>query len=851
MKIEKVEYFLVVYSRKTYCVYVHENKINGRKYFGITKGYPKDRWGNGSGYTSCTKFYPAIKKYGWNGFYHIVIINKLSAEEAAFLEKSFIKIFNTTNREFGYNTDIGGRLSIVSARAKRKMIAERRMRPIICLETMQRYESQADLSNIEGKSHSYVHDACKSRGSRVHDRKHYLYIEDYIKMSPKEVQDIIDGKFQNHQEVVCMETGEVFWDATKAGQTLSYGKFSVSNRCNHFRKRGKDNFAGGFHWAFKEDYEKLSPEEIERIINLDNFKVICIETKKVYENPIIASKETGADEGCIRRCCKGTLRHAGNLHWMYEKDYKKATPEDIEKLFNKPRKTIESVRIKEIICLETKKVYRSMTDAAKDTGADQAFISKSCKLGDGFQSGGLHWMFKEDYDKSTPEEIQKRLKKRKILSKRAKPVICLETDKVYRSASDVKEKNYGNIVSCCNKNKKDFLKNKKVHFIAEGYHWFFYKDIHLLKNFNKNDLFKIETPKLFRPKKVICLETKEIYETRREASSYLKCSPDTIRKVCAGQNKFFQGKHWMYHEDYIKATPEEINSIMNTFERDKTNPVNCYKGITKVVINITRNKKYRSCREASEDTGFNSESIRKACLRGHIHGNEIWFYEEDVNKIGIEKINKIAEEMMQKRDRRVICLETKEVFKNSKEAQKKYSITADGCISSCCTGNDPNRLTAGGLHWMYYKDYLKATPEEIQKKLNTKQGQKASKAVIKLETLEVYPSIEDASAKTGMSSKTIRYSCTGKRMTQPKNGHWMFKKDYDKSTPEEIQKRFERKRISCGRKKVRCVETGKIFNSITEANEFVGGCPNSSVISKCCKNSKITYKGFHWEYVDR
>ena len=409
---------IIPYSKRTYCVYAHINKVNGKIYFGITKGYCKGRWGAGSGYTNSTKFYPAIKKYGWDNFSHIVILKNLSEEEATYLEKSYIRLYNTTNRNFGYNTDKGGKLSSLSAQAKRKKIAERQMRPIICLETMERYESQAELSNIKGKDHSYVCDACKSKGSRVHDGKHYLYIEDYVKMSLQEIQDIIDGKLQNHQEVVCMETGEVFWDATKAGQTLPYGKFSVSNRCNHFRERGKDNFAGGFHWAFKEDYEKLTPKEIEKIINLDNFKVVCLETKKVYKNPIGAFQETGVDEGCIRRCCKGTLRHAKGLHWMYEKDYRKASQEDIERIFNKPRKKIESIRIREVICLETQEIYENIKIAAKNTGANEANVSKSCRFGEGFQSGGYHWMFYEDYKKASPEEIKARIKKREVVRKR-------------------------------------------------------------------------------------------------------------------------------------------------------------------------------------------------------------------------------------------------------------------------------------------------------------------------------------------------------------------------------------------------------------------------------------------------
>lgn len=846
---EQVKYYLVPYDKRTHCVYAHVNKHNGKIYFGITKCYPKNRWGAGSGYYKCSKFYPAIKKYGWDGFYHIVILRNLSKEEALYLEKSYISLYNTTNRDFGYNTDKGGQDSEVSKLVKRRLIQERKIKPIICLETKERYESKEDFEALTSESHSYVKDACKSKGSRVHNGMHYLYIEDYIKMNLQEIQDIIDGKLQNHQEVVCMETGEVFWDATKAGQTLPYGKFSVSNRCNHFRERGKDNFAGGFHWAFKEDYEKLTPKEIERVINLDNFKVVCLETREVYKNPIEAAKYTRADEGCIRKCCEGILRHSNNLHWMYEKDYKNATEEDIEKIFNKPRKKMESIKIKKVICLETKKVYENISEAVKDTKAQGATISKSCKLGGGFQSGGLHWMFEEDYLEATLEEIEKRLQKRKILSKRAIPVYCIETGISYRSASDVKEHGYGNIVGCCNRNKKDFIENKKTHFMAEGFHWLFDRDSHLIKGYDKEDLFESEKNP-YKVKKVVCLETREIFESLKSVSKKYNCCTDIIRKACCRNDKLALGLHWVYEKEYRKMSEEDITQVLLIKKQEKYNS-DTYKGSTKSVINLTTGKEYKSVLDASIITSYNRSSIQDACSRSHYLKGEIWFYKEDCDKFGKDKIEEITKDIIKRKDKRVVCVETGEVFKRAIDAVKKYASTSSKCISSCCKNSNPDRLTAGGVHWMYYQDYIKATPEEIQAKLNTRQGQKASKAVIKLETLEIFSSIEEASAKTGLSSKTIRYSCTGRRMTQPKNGHWMFKNEYDKVTPKEIEERLNisRKGKVYNMRKVKCIETGEIFNSIIEANKAVSSCKNNSIISKCCRNPHLTYKGYHWEYV--
>ena len=92
---------------RKYCVYMHKNKTNGKVYIGITSISPNNRWRNGVGYTG-QKFGNAIKKYGWDGFEHIILYENLSIEDASKKEIELIRKYDSRNNAFGYNVAIGG-----------------------------------------------------------------------------------------------------------------------------------------------------------------------------------------------------------------------------------------------------------------------------------------------------------------------------------------------------------------------------------------------------------------------------------------------------------------------------------------------------------------------------------------------------------------------------------------------------------------------------------------------------------------------------------------------------------------------------------------------------------------------
>ena len=94
---------------RNYVVYVHINKVNGKRYYGITSQTPKQRWKNGKGYKN-QHFTNSISKYGWDGFDHIIIARDLTEDEAKWLEVEMIAAHNTNDKRYGYNFRNCGRI---------------------------------------------------------------------------------------------------------------------------------------------------------------------------------------------------------------------------------------------------------------------------------------------------------------------------------------------------------------------------------------------------------------------------------------------------------------------------------------------------------------------------------------------------------------------------------------------------------------------------------------------------------------------------------------------------------------------------------------------------------------------
>ena len=91
-----------------YVVYVHRNKINGKRYVGITNNTSKRWYGKGKHYEGSPYFYSAIQKYGWDNFTHEIIVRGLTLNEASEMEQYYIAKYKSCEKKYGYNLTMGG-----------------------------------------------------------------------------------------------------------------------------------------------------------------------------------------------------------------------------------------------------------------------------------------------------------------------------------------------------------------------------------------------------------------------------------------------------------------------------------------------------------------------------------------------------------------------------------------------------------------------------------------------------------------------------------------------------------------------------------------------------------------------
>lgn len=197
-----------------YSVYMHINKANGKMYVGYTGTDPEKRWAKGHGYCNQPRFYEDILKFGWDGFYHIVLVTDLNKEDAMQTEGNIIRTNKTYLPENGYNTHTNGAIDGIPPYDP--------LKPVICVETGEVFRTPEQAAKAKGLSSGYYIQQVVNNPSKKSGKCHWVQ-PDFAMGKAAKLRESMpsvkeDAPYDETKPIICVETGEVFENPKQAAK---------------------------------------------------------------------------------------------------------------------------------------------------------------------------------------------------------------------------------------------------------------------------------------------------------------------------------------------------------------------------------------------------------------------------------------------------------------------------------------------------------------------------------------------------------------------------------------------------------------------------------------------------------
>ena len=210
---------------KKFIVYMHENKLNHKKYIGITCQKPAQRWRGGKGY-KIGFFKKAIDKYGWDNFNHMVLYENLTKEEACLKEMELIKKYNTMDNRYGYNLCEGGNLTLGYHHTE---------------------DSKKKMSN--SKKGMYI-----GKNNPMYGKKPPIYGKHLSEEHKRKISEAKKGVIPNHIKklYVKVDQYDLKGNFIKTWESISKAEKELNLKGTHISRvcRGKRKSTGGFIWKY-------------------------------------------------------------------------------------------------------------------------------------------------------------------------------------------------------------------------------------------------------------------------------------------------------------------------------------------------------------------------------------------------------------------------------------------------------------------------------------------------------------------------------------------------------------------------------------------------------------------------
>lgn len=282
-------------------IYGHRCKINGKWYIGQTSHDPEMRWGkNGINYKGQI-FYRAIKKFGWDNFEHIILIENISSQaEANSLETALIQKYNSIKS--GYNVAPGG-LNITNISPVYQLDENKNI-----LNTFSSIAAAKDALNIYNIGH-----CCRNK-QKTAGGYYWCYQEDFDKYEIKRPSKI-PGKKQVYRLDEHKNILERFSSLREAEikYNLNHANFIA---CLNMKRHCCNNM----FWCYAKNYAmyKIKDKHVytQKIDQFDKNNIFI----RTWDSARQIERELSFAHSSILDCCKNKIKQSHGFIWRFNNE---------------------------------------------------------------------------------------------------------------------------------------------------------------------------------------------------------------------------------------------------------------------------------------------------------------------------------------------------------------------------------------------------------------------------------------------------------------------------------------------------------------------------------------------------